>query len=265
MPRLFFTYILALSLVYLSACSKNNEQNEPEKQDKTKTIDQVSPLFKYSITSNDIDFIKDGDSDAFESFIYLKQERKEMPGANTNELFDEKAYIFKASFSNQKELEIWCHSSFISKDKAEEYVAKLCPRLGKLPEIQRDMLNHVVIHTGNRTAFAETEGRFFVLYSENMDTRIRNNDLEETVFHESVHASLQDIYENTSEWKTAQEKDKNYITSYAMEKPSLEDMPESALFCYTLIKYPGRLSTEIENWVKEYIPNRLEFFKTIYQ
>jgi hypothetical protein len=41
-------------------------------------------------------------------------------------------------------------------------------------------------------------------------------------------------------------------------------MAESALFAYTYIKYPGRLSADIENWLIENIPNRLEFFCNIY-
>ena len=54
----------------------------------------------------------------------------------------------------------------------------------------RRMLDHVVIHRGNATAFAEYLGHFFVLYSANIKVRIRNHDLEETVFHEAVHATL---------------------------------------------------------------------------
>jgi len=221
------------------------------------------PLFPNSVVSNDIDFILDTDPNEFTSLTFIGLEDKEMPGNGSN-LFDENTFVFEATFSNGKIVEIWCHSSFITLEAAQEYADKLCPRLGKLPFVQRDMLDHVCINVGNQTAFAETEGHFFVLYSENMDDRISTHDLEETVFHESVHASIQDIYENDTAWTNAQAADPSFVTYYAQSYPQLEDMPESALFAYTLITYPGRLDADIEAWLLENIPNRLAFFEDIY-
>ncbi len=223
----------------------------------------VDPLFPNSIVSTDIDFIWETDEDHFLNLEFIGRQDKEMPG-NGNNLFDENTFVFKATFSNDKTLGIWCHSSFETLETAQEYAEKVCPRLGKLPFVQRDMLDHVVINTGNHTAFAETSGHFFVLYSENMDDRISTNDLEETVFHESVHASLQDLYEQDTAWTNAQEADGNYITYYAQGLPHLEDMPETAIFAYTMIMHPGRLSSEIETWVINYIPHKLHFFESIY-
>lgn len=221
------------------------------------------PLFPNSVVSNDIDFILGTDPDAFISIEFIGREDMEMPG-NGDDLFDEDTFVFEATFSNGKVIGIWCHSSFETEEAAQEYADKLCPRLGKLPFVQRDMLDHVCINTGNHTAFAETQGHFFVLYSLNMDARISTHDLEETVFHESVHASLQDIYEEDPAWTSAQAADPSFVTDYAEDNPHLEDMPETALFAYTLITYPGRLDQDIEDWLNENIPNRIAFFRTIY-
>jgi hypothetical protein len=222
------------------------------------------PLFPNSIVSNDIDFILETDNDQFESLVFIGREDKEMPG-NGNILLDKNTFVFTAAFSNGNEVGIWCHSSFESVDTAQEYAEKVCPRLGKLPLVQRDMLDHVCINTGNHTAFAETQGHFFVLYSENIDARIQTHDLEETIFHESVHASIQDVYENDSIWTNAQQADGNFITTYAQQKPHLEDMPETALFAYTMIVHPGRLSPEIEAWVVTNLPKKLAFFEGIWK
>lgn len=225
----------------------------------------VEPLFENSIVSTDIDFILDTDDDTFITLDYVGQEDKEMPDRRGEKLFDSNTYVFSAEFSDNNVIEIWCHSSFGSQVSALEYAEKVCRPLGKLPEVQREMIDHVVIHKGNETAFAETEGNFLVLYSENMDLRIQNHDLEETVFHESVHASIQAIYENSDEWSTDQKLDDNYITSYAESLMHLEDMPETAIFIYTYIKYPGRLSSDIEEWIEANIPNKLEFFLSVYE
>jgi hypothetical protein len=221
------------------------------------------PLFPNSVVSNEIDFILDTDPDEFTSLAFIGLEDKEMPGNGSN-LFDEDTFVFEATFSNGKIVGIWCHSSFVTLESAQEYAEKLCPRLGKLPFVQRDMLDHVCINVGNQNAFAETQGHFFVLYSGNMDERISTHDLEETVFHESVHASIQDIYENDTAWTNAQAADPSFVTYYAQSYPHLEDMPESALFAYTLLTYPGRLDADIEAWLIENIPNRIAFFANIY-
>lgn len=223
-----------------------------------------TPLFPNSVVSNDIDFILDTDEDAFTSLSFIGQEDKEMPDSQSSILFDEDTYVFEATFSNGKKLGIWCHSSFGSQAAAEEYADKLCPRLGKLPFLHLNMLDHVVVHNGNATAFAETEGNFFVLYSQNMDARISTHDLEETVFHESVHASIQEVYEDDPVWTNAQSTDPTFVTDYAQSLPGLEDMAESALFAYALITTPGRLTADIEDWLETNIPNRLAFFRTLY-
>ncbi|MFK7755571.1 MAG: T9SS type A sorting domain-containing protein [Flavobacteriales bacterium] len=230
----------------------------------TLQLSAQQPLFPNSVVSNDIDFILSTDPAVFQSITFIGLEDKEMPDSQSEELFDEDTFIFEASFSTGQTLEIWCHSSFLTQPAAEEYALKLGPRLGKLPAIHREMLNHVVVHNGDATAFAETEGNFFVLYSDNMDDRISTNDLEETVFHEAIHASLQNDYGDSQEWLDAQDSDNAFITEYAEELPALEDMPETALFAYAYLVYPGRLSPEIEAWLDEHNPDKLAFFSQFY-
>jgi len=224
------------------------------------------PLFANSVVSNDIDFITDSDPDVFETLDFIGLGNKEMPGDPLGGgLFDTNTFIFNANFSDGESVEIWCHSSFLSQEAAQGYAEKLCPRLGKLPDFQRNLLDHVVIHNGDGGAFAEIEGQFFILYSTNMDLRISNNDLEETVFHESVHASYQFMYQNDPSWLAAQDEDISFVTNYAQDNPDVEDMAESALFAYTLITRPGRLESDIENWLLTNIPNRLEWFGLLYE
>jgi len=229
-----------------------------------RVIQAQSPLFPNSVVSNDIDFILETDPDVYLEVTFLGLDDKEMPSSLSEELFDTDTFVFQAEFEGGHTTEIWCHSSFATQEAAQEYAEKLGPRLGKLPAIQREMLNHVVIHNGNAGAYAETEGQFFILYSENMDDRISTNDLEETVFHESVHSSLQAIYEGEPIWTDAQDADQAFITEYAQDLPGLEDMPETALFAYAYLTYPGRLPQEVEEWMTEYNQNKLEFFSMFY-
>ncbi|NJX16054.1 hypothetical protein [Tamlana crocina] len=261
-------YLIIAVISVLSLACKNKTAEMAAKGDvfeKEKVNTSKKPLFRTSITATEIDFIKASDKDAFKSIEFVGNETKEMPGAlNGEELMDHGTYVFKAHFSDDASVEIWLHSSFGSKEKAKAYANKLTSRLGKLPSFMRKTLNHVVVHTGDHTAFAEDAGGFFVLYSDNMDTRIGNNDLEETVFHETCHVTFDLKYAKSKAWKAIQAADKSFITEYAKSKPNQEDIAETALFVYTMKTYPNRLSNEIEQWVKTNIPNRYEFLEKFF-
>lgn len=272
-----YTFFMA-SLVTFS-CKKNDNStiDDPVPDEDTTAVDtttvdttvtsppETEPLFTNSIVSTDIDFIQAGDADAFDAITYLGQEDKEMPDSRTEELFDTDTYIFNVDFTDGSSTEIWAHSDFGSVAAAQEYADKLTGRLGKLPDFMRETLSHVVLHFGDAGAYAESEAQFFVIYSDNMDVRISNNDLEETVFHESVHATLDELHLETAAWLAAQEDDGNFITDYAEANFDKEDLAESALFVYTMLKHPGRLSADIENWVNTHIPNRFEYIEAIFE
>lgn len=223
------------------------------------TPPKASPLFNNSIVATAIDFIKTSDTDALLNVQFIGQESKEMPDSRNDILFDNNTFVFKANFSDNTTIEIWCHSSFGTSAAAKEYADKLAPRLGKLPDFMRNNVNHVVVHKGDEGAFAESEANFFVLYSDNMDVRIENNDLEETVFHEAVHASLDLLHLNKTGWVNAQTKDGNFITNYASENVFQEDFAETMLFVYTMVKHPKRLTENLEDWVNTHLPNRYNY------
>ncbi|WP_157449775.1 hypothetical protein [Croceitalea dokdonensis] len=270
-----FIFFLALSLA-IACSSKATEDNliEMEPRGPEGTVDEdgngssaqnSDPLFTNSIVSTEIDFIRSGDSDSFLSITYEGQAEKEMPDSRNDQLFDTAAFVFKANFSAGVTVEIWAHSSFGNENVAKENADKIVNRLGKLPPFMLNKLSHVVLHKGDAGAFAESESNFFVVYSENIDVRISNKDLEETVFHESVHATLDAVHLQRAEWRDAQQRDGTFITQYAMENADKEDMAETALFVYTMVKHPGRLAPDTEAWVRTNIPNRYNFLKTIFE
>lgn len=224
----------------------------------------AEPLFRNSIVSTEFDFITADDPGEFQSLRFVGQGRCEMPDKRNKQLFANNTFIFEAVFDDDSKVKLLAHSSFGSKEMAERYAKMLSGPLGKLPKFMRKKLSHVVIHEGDETAFAESEGHFFVLYSKNMETRVRNHDLEETVFHEAVHATLDSQHNQSKEWLAAQKADAVFITKYAAANPDKEDLPESALFAYTLLKHPGRLPPEVEAWLHKQMPNRLAYFRKLF-
>lgn len=224
----------------------------------------ADPLFPNSVTSNDLDFIHDDDPAAAYCLQFSALTRAEMPDKRHDELFADNVRTFVASFADGPTVEIRLHPAISSEDEARDLATHVAGALAKLPTPMRDLLNHVVIHQGDETAFAEDLGRFFVLSSDNIRARISTHDLQETVFHEAVHATLDVPHADSAAWRAAQTADGRFLTTYAADNPDGEDMAESALFAWAMIKHPGRLPPEIETAVAALIPNRLTFFEGLF-
>lgn len=223
-----------------------------------------APLFPNSVVSNDLEFIQTSDKTVFSCLTYEGTEQAEMPDKRSDELFDSGTFIFQANYDDGTSVSLWAHSDFGSQAAARQSVEPVAQAIGKLPTLMRSKLDHVVIHQGDEVAFGESDGHFFVLYSDNIHTRIRNHDLEETVFHESIHATLDAKYLHSREWRKAQQADGVFVTEYAAKIPEKEDMAESALFAWTVLIHPGRLPANIEQGVRDIMPNRLAFFEDVF-
>lgn len=223
-----------------------------------------APLFPNSVVSNDLEFIRTSDKSVFSCLAYRGTKRAEMPDKRRDVLFDNKTFIFVANYKDGTSVGIWAHSDFGSQVSALKSVEPVTQAIGKLPTIMRSKLDHVVIHKGDEIAFGEDQGHFFVLYSDNIQTRISNHDLEETIFHESVHATLDAKYLRSRKWLNAQNSDDGFITDYAANLPKKEDLAESALFAWAMLVHPGRLPASVEQRAREIMPNRLMFFEELF-
>lgn len=220
------------------------------------------PPYINSIVSTDFDFILDTDPSTFESLEFVEMAIKEMPGLSSGAL-TANAYIYQAAFSDDTRVQIWAHDSFASRDAARIYAETVASAIGQQPKLVRSALNHVVLHTGDSGAFAEELTGFFVIYEKNIDTRVANHDLQETVFHEGIHVALEHEHASSAEWLLAQASDPGFITEYAEERPTKEDVPESAIFAWALLNHPGRLPQEVEAIVRAQMPSRIEYFRRI--
>lgn len=228
-------------------------------------IGQAKPLFPNSVVSNDIDFIRADDPTVEFELADKGRVPLEFPGSLVKRpLILENAYLMQLRYKDGAKVGIWADPLFADYRAASGYASKIGTALGKLPRPFREKLKHVVVHVGDRVAFSEHEGRFFVLYSANIDKRIATHDLEETCFHETIHATLELEHATSPEWLKAQKKDAAFITEYAAEKPRQEDLPESALFAYTLIKHPGRMPQHVEKAVSRIMPNRLDYLRKVF-
>ncbi|TFL16685.1 FG-GAP-like repeat-containing protein [Jannaschia formosa] len=222
------------------------------------------PLFPNSVVSNDIDFIRAGDADAYLWTRFLGRSRQEMPRPDRDALFQDGVWVFEMSFSDGARVEIFADGDFATLAEAEAEVAHMQGPLGKLPGFMRQELSHVVLNIGDHGAFAEARQNFFVVSTANMRTRRAANDMEETFFHEAVHAALDRDWLGRAAWKDAQAADGVFLTDYAASRPEKEDLAETSLFYYAYRFFPGRLDAGIRDAMAELIPARIAFLDGLF-
>jgi len=133
--------------------------------------------------------------------------------------------------------------------------------LGQLPLVFRHGIRQFGIHDGNPT-YSAGSGKIFV-YGERTTTRIGQNHLEESLLHESVHATLDRKYARSPEWQAAQASDGRFMTRYGESRPDREDLAETALFAYGLIYHPGRIPPVDSRDILAAVPARIAFIKDI--
>jgi len=222
------------------------------------------PPYKSSVVGTDFDFILDKDPDTFVRLDDNGSGSAEMPDkSNDSAPLRQQAFLFVAHFDDGTRVNLAIDADFKTQDDARKEALRYTPRLGKLPTALRRGVERVVVHKGGEDVTAFSDVGLIVLYSENATKRIGTHDLEETVFHESVHAAWDEQHESSAEWLEAQEKDGGFVTDYAKKNPTGEDLAESALFAYALIHHPKRIPKKEAATIKRAIPNRIAFVEKL--
>ena len=222
------------------------------------------PPYPSSVVGTDFDFITESDPDTFVRLEDKGQGPAEMPDKSDRSApLVQQAFLFVAHFNDGTRVNLAIDADFKTQDIARTEALRYTPRLGKLPTALRRGVDRVVVHKGGENVTAFSDVGLIVLYADNATKRIGTHDLEETVFHESVHAAWDKTHATSAEWKDAQKKDGGFVTDYARKNPKGEDLAESALFAYTLIHHPDRIPKEEAAKIARAIPHRIAFVEKL--
>ena len=86
--------------------------------------------------------------------------------------------------------------------------------------------------------------------------------LEELMMHEGAHATLDHIQQGEA-WRCAQDKDQNFISTYARDFSSSEDVAESVVPWYAWRFSSSRVDSAIIAKIASAIPARLELLTSL--
>jgi len=197
----------------------------------------------------------------------------EYNGRRTHQVYDKRiagesaiyAYSFNAVFTDQAPIEIVVNPEFESSSAAREGIYPIAYAMGRVYAPLRHGVGRIVLHRGNEGLHAggyiENYGQV-VLYLDTVADRLTMNHLEESLFHESVHAAWDQKYSDTDLWRAAQLADDAFITQYAADRPN-EDLAETALLVYGLHNNPAMIPPHVSDALTELVPNRIKVILSI--
>ena len=171
------------------------------------------------------------------------------------------AFLFVARYDDGTNIEIAINPEYDTKENARAEALRFAKPLGQLPTLLRQGVHRFSVHRGEKGFHAGTG--HVIVYGGTADRRTDADHLEESLFHEAVHASLDEDHRLSAGWKEAQAKDGRFLTEYAQRSPEREDLAETALFAYGILFYPDRFPPADTDDTLAAVPNRIEYIKRL--
>ena len=177
MPRLSPVFPALLSWMLVTACAASGGRPESH----------IEP--PYDFTAGTVfDIIRTDDPTSFVCLHPRGRATRQMWDKRVEREFYHKVYLYDAYFADGGKFEGHVNPEFETPEAATAEAFRYMRGFGQLPTVLRAGIRSLGIHRGNKTASAGA-GKIFV-YQGNAIKRQSRNKLEETLFHESVHASL---------------------------------------------------------------------------
>jgi hypothetical protein len=218
---------------------------------------QATPPFSGTIFI-DPDIITAADPTTFQSAPYAGQGLRLMFDRRINNWANFNAYLFNATFNDGLSTEIQVNPEFGSPAAASTEAVKYGAVIGRLPTALRADVDTVWIHRGTQPFGGGNNN--LLIHTGQADSYAATGILEETLVHEASHTSLDAAHAESSGWRAAQAADGEFISTYARDNPTREDIAESFL-PYLAVNYRSdRISSSLAATISQTIPNRIAYF-----
>ena len=176
------------------------------------------------------------------------------------------AYAYTARFADGLTMQVNVNPEFGSEAAARAEAVIHMEALGRLPTRMREGVGRFGIHDGTPTFSAGPRGGGMgpagergriIAYAARTRARAAEDGLEETLFHEAVHATLDADWAGSPEWRAAQRADGRFLTAYGEADPQGEDLADTVPFAFALMRHPDRIPPADTRDIRAAIPNRL--------
>lgn len=209
------------------------------------------------------DIIRDDDPSAYVCLNDEGRAVRQMWDKRVDGESDLNTFLFAAHFSDAPPIDIILNPEFGDAAEARAEALRYAYRLGQLPRLLRGGIRQLGVHKGKEGFHAGT-GKIF-MYQDQSSLRISQKKLEESLFHEAVHASLDAEHRLSPGWTAAQARDGAFLTRYAARRPEREDLAETMLFAFALLNHPGRIPPVDSDVIARTVTARIAYIAELLQ
>jgi hypothetical protein len=171
------------------------------------------------------------------------------------------AWLFDVEYRGGAVVEFQVNPEFTQPQAAAE-VAFYAPVIGRLPRALRTLLQTSWIHRGDEY-FGGGNNNLLIHTGAIAQGYIQDGILEETLVHEAVHTSLDAAHAQSPGWLAAQAQDAEFISTYARDNPTREDLAESVVPWLATRCASGRLTSDLASTTMATIPARLAYLDAL--
>jgi hypothetical protein len=206
----------------------------------------------------DPDIVTASDLTTYQSAVSAGQGYRWMYDRRVNNWVYLNAYLVNASFDDGLSIEIQVNPEFGSAAEALAQAQTYAPAIGQLSTALRRDVQTVWIHRGLEPFGGGNNN--LLIHTEQADAYVASGILEETLIHEASHTSLDADHAASQGWLAAQSADGEFISTYARDNPTREDIAESFLTWVAVRHRPDRISQQLYDTIIQTIPNRIAYF-----
>lgn len=206
----------------------------------------------------DSNLLTTADASTFQAINYVGQGNRTVFDRRTNSWTTIYAFLYDITFSDGLTSQAVVNPEFGTTSLAYTEAYKYANLIGQLPKCLRVDVNEIWIHKGNQPFGGGNNS--ILIHTDKTPEYESYGNLEETLFHEACHTSLDATHANASGWLAAQTADGNFISTYARDNPLREDIAESFLTWFAVRYRQSIISSSDYNTIVSTIPNRLLYF-----
>jgi len=208
----------------------------------------------------DPDIITSSDPSTFLKAKYTGQKQRTMFDRRKNAFVRLRPLLFKVTFRDSRPIEVQVNPEFGKERQARKLAIKYAREIGRLPRVLRTDVKTVWIHKGTKPFGGGNNN--LLIHTGQSASYERSGVLEETLVHEACHTSLDARHAASAGWLAAQTSDPDFISTYARDNPTREDIAESFLPWLALRYRSERIDPALATTIETTIPARINYFDT---